>query len=231
MASRPSASLMKKRKTEIYETFDKRIYIFCEGTKTEPNYFRSMKEAIEGNPIYKNRVFIQIEGVGKDTIRVIQSAQEYIEGQAIRNADVWCVYDKDSFPSASFNAVSEKATMLSQNEKSVTYYAAWSNQCIEYWFILHFDFYIANNDRKQYMEYLNQQFAGLGLGRYQKNSASMFHLLYEYGNPKQAIQFAKKQLDFFDTKTDADSAPATKVFLLVEELARYLPEMMKSKFI
>lgn len=32
-------------------------------------------------------------------------------------------------------------------------------------------------------------------------------------------------------KTDAESAPATKVYLLVQELAKYLPEEIRMKYL
>ena len=231
MVAAARSGFMKKRKINIYETIEKRYYIFCEGKQTEPNYFKGFKEAIEVNPIYKNRIFIQIEGTGSETKRVIGAARDYIENNGIENAEIWCVYDKDSFPSADFNAVSETADSLNRNDKSLTYRVAWSNQCIEYWFILHFDYYDSDNNRMYYRKYLHKRFADFGLTRYEKRNPGVFAILLEFGNPKTAIKHAKRQLDFFEGKTDSESAPATKVHLLVEELSKYLPEELKSKFL
>ena len=53
----------------------------------------------------------------------------------------------------------------------------------------------------------------------------------EKGDPKKAIVYAQRQLDAFRGKTDTQSVPATKVHLLVQELAKYLPDDIKSKYI
>lgn len=231
MTARKSDNFMKKRKVGLYEPIEKKYYIFCEGEQTEPLYFNGFKKAIETNPIYEDRVIIHIEGTGRETKRVIGAAEDYIQANIIKNAEIWCVYDKDSFPPEDFNAVSERAAILTDDAKALSYKVAWSNQCIEYWFILHFDFYDANNDRKDYRKYLHKKFEDLGLKRYEKNNPDIFKILHESGEPKLAIRRARKQLDFFAGKTDSESAPATKVHLLVEELARYLPESIKTKFI
>ena len=230
MTPRKQDSLMKSRKADLYEPINK-YYIFCEGAKTEPNYFEGFKKAIETNPIYEDRVIIHIEGIGSETIRVINAAEKYVEENDIENAEIWCVYDKDDFLPANFNAVSARAATLSNNDDSLSYKVAWSNQCIEYWFILHFDFYDADNDRESYRRYLNTRFSDLGLNRYKKNNPRIFDILHESGDPKLAIRHAKRQIDNFAGRTDSESAPATKVYLLAEELARYLPEELKMKFL
>ena len=141
------------------------------------------------------------------------------------------MYDKDSFPAHDFNAVPAYASTLNQRQSKVRYHVAWSNQCIEYWFILHFDWYTSNNDRKKYRAYLHKKFATFGYQRYEKDNAQLFDVLTEYGDPKQAIQRAKQRLSECTGRTDSDSVPATKVHLLVSELAKYLPDDLKSKYL
>jgi len=222
---------MKPRKIGIYEAIDHKYYIFCEGEKTEPNYFQGFKKAIETNPIYENRIIIYIEGIGAETRRVLMAAEAYARENDIKNAEIWCVYDKDDFSAEDFNAVSERTEVLNSNDEKLAYQVAWSNQCIEYWFILHFDSYESDNDRRSYRKFLHDWFNKLGLGRYKKNNPNIFTILYEYGVPKLAIRRAKKQICSFEGKTDSESAPATKVHLLVEELSKYLPDPIKSKFL
>jgi len=221
---------MKSRKASLYEPI-KKYYIFCEGEKTEPNYFEGFKKAIETNPIYEDRVIIHIEGIGNETIRVINKAEKYAKENEIRNAEIWCVYDKDSFPSVHFNAVSKRADALTSSNDTISYKVAWSNQCIEYWFILHFDFYDADNEREYYRKYLHKKFSELGFKRYKKNDPDIFEILHKSGDPKLAIRHAKRQMENFAGKTDSESAPATKVHILVEELAKYLPDKLITKFL
>ena len=229
--SKKKQNRKKRRKIEYLETIEKRYYIFCEGEKTEPNYFDAMREAIRCNPIYKNIVYIETVGLGKETLRVINFAEKYVEKNNIKNADIWCVYDKDSFPDDDFNAVSIKANTLNQAQNDNKYNVAWSNQCIEYWFILHFTPYPSNNDRKDYISFLNTEFKKKGLGKYRKNSKDIFEILNSHGNPKLAIKYSENQLKCFCGLSDAKSAPATKVHILVKELAKYFPESLKNKYL
>ncbi len=222
----------KPRSGEAYEPVEK-YYIFCEGTKTEPNYFYKFQKHIASNPIYKNAIYIEIYGEGQNTTAIIEHAIEVVKSKKITNAQIWCVYDKDDFPSEDFNAVSQKAESLNKEARTaeITYNVAWSNQCFEYWFVLHFSYYTSNNDRSYYIEYLNAEFSKLKLKRYTKGADDNFDIFTYYGDPKSAIKFAKKRLTECCSLTDTNSAPATKVYLLVECLAKYLPDKVRARYI
>ena len=227
----PTHNKKKPRKTEHLEEIKEQIYIFCEGEQTEPRYFEGFKKAIMENAAYKNLVHVHVEGVGAETLRVIYAAEKYVEDNKLENANIWCVYDKDSFPKQDFNAVSERANTLNRQQEKVTYNAAWSNQCIEYWFILHFAFYASDNDRKQYREFLHAKFKELGWERYEKNNDELFEIMTEKGNPKRAIKWAERRLNECSGYTDTESVPVTKVHLLVKTLAQYLPDALRDKYL
>ena len=57
---RNSNQWKKQRKIEYLKQKTHKFYIFCEGEKTEPNYFSGFKKVIEQNPIYKNMVLLEI---------------------------------------------------------------------------------------------------------------------------------------------------------------------------
>lgn len=96
---------------------------------------------------------------------------------------------------------------------------------------MHFDWYESDNDRTFYRKYLHNKFKSFGLKRYEKNNENLFRVFSLYGNPKLAIKYAKQRLNCCKGLTDSESAPATQVHLLVEELARYLPDELKLKYI
>lgn len=221
----------KPRRVEHLEAVKEKIYIFCEGQQTEPLYFKGFAEAIKSNAVYKNLVHVHVEGVGAETLRVINFAEDYVKSHQLKKATVWCVYDKDSFPKQNFNAVSERASVLNNQQKDVVYNVAWSNQCIEYWFILHFEFYQSDNDRKDYRKFLHEKFEELGWARYEKNNAELFSIMTEKGNPKRAIKWAERRLKDCAGLTESQSVPATKVHLLVQKLAKYLPDELRSKYL
>ena len=53
---------------------------------------------------------------------------------------------------------------------------------------------------------------------------NIFEILLEKGNPKLAIRYAKRIIKDGQGKTPTEIAPGTKVYELVEELAKYLSE-------
>ncbi|MDN0045013.1 MULTISPECIES: RloB family protein [Mediterraneibacter] len=53
---------------------------------------------------------------------------------------------------------------------------------------------------------------------------NIFEILMEKGNPKLAIRYAKRIIKDGQGKTPTEIAPGTKVYELVEELAKYLSE-------
>lgn len=204
-----------------------RYYIFCEGQQTEPQYFAGFKRLIEENPIYKGMMLIEIEPCQAETMRVISKAEEYVRKNKIEKGQIWCVYDKDSFPAEHFNGVEERANSLNKDKLDLQYHVAWSNECIEFWFLLHFAYYTSNNHRTEYISFLNDKFKKLGIGKYQKNMKDIFEILMEYGDYRLAIRYARKIMKEGEGKTPAEIAPGTKVYELVEELLKYLPEEEK----
>ena len=220
----------KKRRQEHLELKKYRYYIFCEGQQTEPLYFEGFKKLIEENPVYKDMVLIEIEPCQAETMRVIGKAEEYVKANDVRKGQVWCLYDKDSFPPERFNGVVERIDTLNKENSELQYHAGWSNECIEFWFMLHFAYYTSNNHRAEYIAFLNDKFRELGIGKYQKNMKDIFDILLNKGNPKLAIRYAKRIIKENEGKTPTEIAPGTKVYELVEELAKYLPEEIKNKF-
>ena len=51
------------------------------------------------------------------------------------------------------------------------------------------------------------------------------------GNPKLASRYARRIIEERKNLSPADIAPGTKVYELVEELAKYLPEEVQARFI
>lgn len=84
-------------------------------------------------------VLIKIEPCATETMRVIGMAEKYVEQNEISKGQIWCVYDKDSFPASDFNGVLNRAENLNRLNPKLQYHCAWSNECIEFWlcYILH----------------------------------------------------------------------------------------------
>lgn len=212
------------------QDYQKLYLIFTEGTKTEPAYFAGFKRAIEANA--DARILIEIVGVGEATTKLMPFAIEFAEKYEIENAEIWLVSDKDDFPDAQFNAMVQQCARADGRKwKNNYWHAAWSNECFELWFLLHFSFYQAAASRQEYYRMLNAQFKKMGLGKYEKNADRLFEIMSEKGNPRLAIMYARKLYEEKKSLLPSRAKPCTAVYLLVQELARYLPsDLIKAFF-
>jgi hypothetical protein len=196
---------------------ERRYYlIVCEGKKTEPNYFESLKNKLEFDG--PARVEIKIFGEGHNTKSLVEKAIERkneIERDSTRRVDkIWVVFDRDSFEAGLFNAAIQAC-----NRKDIEIAAAWSNEAFELWYLLHFEFYQSALSRGEYKVRIEKHFkkAGYKDFRYEKNHPNMFNLLGDE-RLQVAIKNAKKLVKMHNGKTHADQNPCTKVHELVIEL-------------
>jgi hypothetical protein len=191
--------------------------IVCEGEKTEPNYFESLKDNL---PVGVLNVYnFKIIGTGHNTISLVKKAKQLRsdwENETGRKIDkLWIVFDRDSFTPQSFNS----AIQTHQNTPNID--CAWTNEAFELWYLLHFHFYNTGIGRTQYQQLIEQNFRKKGLDKfhYQKNSPDMYSLLEKYGDRQQAINNAKNLAQLYGERTDyANQNPCTTVYKLVEEL-------------
>ena len=216
--------IRKKRKENIREIAPYRYLIICEGEKTEPNYFKGIKDRIDIK--YKDRIDVKekieldVEGTGRNTEDLVsytiksRNLSEKVYGH------VWVVFDKDDFTDEQFNNAIYKA-------RANNIEVAWSNEAIELWFILHFEYLNTAIHRNQYINKLNQYFLknNINKGKYEKNLLNIFDILIDYGNIKEAIQRSKKLYNSYkegNIKTESNMNPCTTVYKLVDELLEYI---------
>jgi len=200
----------KEAKRKI-ETKSKRAYflIVCEGERTEPNYFQAIKESF---PIGSISI-IDIEGTGKNTIRIIDECIS-IRAKSFKKYDrIWAVFDRDSFPAVNFDNAINKAEANKIN-------CAWSNEAFELWFLLHFQFVSTPMSRDLYKSFIEREVRNKGLANYTylKNSNSTYEVLESRGNKNQAIAWAKLLEKEYTDRSYSRHNPCTKVHLLIEEL-------------
>ena len=214
----------QQRKEAIKEIAPYRYLIVCEGKKTEPYYFEGIKRLINakyGNKIIVNQIKVEridIDGTGRNTEDLVKYAIEKRKNAEIPYGHVWCVFDKDSFTDEQFNNAIIQAEA---NDLEV----AWSNEAIELWFILHFEYMNTEITREQYINKLDEYFVALSInsGKYEKNLTDIYDILTQQGDLNKAIKHAKRLESLYSiTSTPASRKPSTTVYALVEELYEYL---------
>lgn len=204
----------RNRRKRVLQPYN--YLIVCEGTKTEPNYFKSIKNIIESK--YRTEISITIKGTGRNTLSLVEYTEKVINRASADYTEIWIVMDKDDFPSTNFDNSIMQA-------KSKGYKIAWSNEAIELWFLLHFEYMNSAVIRSQYNDKLTNYFIQNGLGKYKKNSTNIFDILEKYGDRNFAISNAKKLQELHnnnDVKSFSKMNPSTTLYLLIEELYKYI---------
>lgn len=210
----------KKRKEQIREMQPYRYLIVCEGKKTEPKYFEGIKRKIDKkyrDRVVVNKINLDIKGLGKNTETLVEDALKFRSLSKIPYGHVWVIFDKDDFSDQQFNSAVYKAI---DNDLKV----GWSNESIELWFLLHFEYLNTALQRYQYIEKLSQYFSqnNISNGTYEKNLDDIFEILCEYGDIEEAISRGKKLEELYCSESEAKRNPCTTVYKLVEELIDYI---------
>ena len=142
-------------------------------------------------------------------LSLVEEAQRLVQKRGPFD-QVWCVFDRDSFPADNFdNAI--------RSAESKGYRVAWSNEAFELWFLLHFDYLDTAIAREAY----RQRLSDLKATWYAKNDAAFLEFLETSGDEAKAIRNAIRLLQNYEEAIPPSrQTPATKVHLLVQELRR-----------
>ena len=219
----------KPRKGPTYRIAPEHHLIVSEGAKTEPNYFKGLAAAVNDssgrNRVtgYRERIHFEFGEGGRNTLGVLEEAAEIqakFRSEGVTFSHVWVVFDKDDFPDRNFNKACIDCERYCTDETQ--YHALWSNQCIELWFLLHFEYLNSDLSRRDYIDKLNSHFAANNVGfKYEKNIEGLFDILRP--RVSDAVRNARNLCSCYDAKTTPSKmAPATKVFEIFDVLEPYL---------
>jgi hypothetical protein len=130
--ARSGAALQRQR---LERARNKRYLIVCEGTKTEPYYFRELLDDLQ---IRQQTVRIaRNDGASPD--RVVAHALALYEDDALSGDaydTIYCVFDRDKH--TTFEAAVQRTKDLSAAAKPLV--AITSTPCFEVWLLLHFGY-------------------------------------------------------------------------------------------
>lgn len=221
MARKKKPSGLKKRKRSIssyQRKFGGRkvgesILIVCEGEKTEPDYFTSLRRRF-------NLATVQVEIRGEECdpapISVVNYAlvKKEERDKLIKNSQtslpqyqhIWCVCDVEN---PNNNTTLNEAINKANSVDFLT--LALSNPAFEFWFLLHFQ-----NTSRPYSN-ATEVIADLKthLPKYEKSKCP-FDLLFD--NTEDAIQRSKRIISNHIDQGDICPNPSTLVHELIEKL-------------
>ena len=103
------------------------VLLVCEGKKTEPNYFKSLRKELR-----LTTVEVEVVGQGAAPKTVVKRAVDLLKAGKHDYDHVWCIFDVEQRgKNPSIHPALDQAVANGID-------VALSNPCFEYWFILHF---------------------------------------------------------------------------------------------
>jgi hypothetical protein len=164
------------KKNSLKTRIHPKIYIFCNGELAEPQYFQEYKDHLKGHNIkieYKN-----FKGLAPWQFieKVIKRKDELIKKEKFSEEDndqIWCVFDIDQY----LKENRKKFLKYIKKAKEEKINLAWSNECFELWFLIHFILPTTEISKNDYGKKLKIHLKKLDKKGYFKNQKGMFKRL------------------------------------------------------
>ncbi len=195
-----------------------RVLIVCEGTKTEPEYFKMFRIR---PPVRQ----IVPRGTGRNTKYLVEEAERIEKVEELNGVfdEVWCVFDRDGFKPDDYDNALEMIHSKNKGRAEDKYFAAYTNEAFELWFILHFEYLhtaVTRDDYKKRLTVLLKR-------KYEKNKVELFRLVQKEGDEDEAIKRADELLKLYaDDVPHSQRCPSTNVHKLVRRLRDWEKESL-----
>ena len=121
----------------------------------------------------------------------------------------WIVFDRDQVQS--FDEIIKSA----KNDKICV---AWSNPCLEVWFLAYFDQHIPCVDSQWCISLFKNVFRNKAGIPYEKNDDHIYTHLHNSGDEGKAFEWARMSRERFQNEIPSQSCPSTTIDILVKEI-------------
>jgi len=213
----------KKRISRNLNTRTGEWLIVCGALETEINYIKGLIDEINKYSPNDKKIKYTLVPVSLDPKNLVEKIRREImicsEQMDIRFSKIFVVFDKDDFINDDYN----RAIQMCDNNGYIPIY---SNECIELWFYLHFEYTDVSINRVDLINKINDIFKKHKIGKYQKNDPLIFDKLYKNGDILKAMIRAKKLKEIFSNDlSKAKQKPITNLDLLLDEIEKRQQEM------
>jgi hypothetical protein len=130
------ASLLRRRRA-VRPPYD-RVLIVCEGEKTEPNYFKEIRQKARLSNAHIQAIRSEL---GTDPANVVRSAEKSFLDKRCAFERVYAVFDRDdhrNYETAIEMAVAKNGRLRNGARRPVIFEAIVSVPCFELWLLLHY---------------------------------------------------------------------------------------------
>lgn len=192
---------------------NKKFLIVCEG-QTEKVYFKSFEV---------NGVTVDAEETGMTKLALVKKAK--VLAKEDNYDEIWCVFDMDINYANQENQRNDFNSAVKQCQETKKFKVAYSNDCFELWFYLHFNYTDQQHHRSFYYQKL-RAFWNINYEDEGKESdfCTTIYLKLQESNCSQE-EATKRAEKLFNSKihdSPCDQNPVTTVYELVRELNKYL---------
>ena len=191
----------------------KKFLIVCEG-QTEEIYFKSF-------PVLTASV--KAEPTGSTKLALVREAKKLAKED--NYDEIWCIFDMDINYANQENQRNDFNSAIQQCQETKKFKVAYSNDCFELWFCLHFDYIDQQNHRKFYYKKL-REFWNINYeekGKELDFCTTIYSKLQESNcSQEEATKRAEKLFNSKILDSPCDQNPVTTVYELVRELNKYL---------
>ncbi|MBC3767207.1 RloB family protein [Neptunicella marina] len=172
---------MPRSKSKPKKVVQSKLWLYCEGTKTEVNYLNKYKTDKHCN----NRLvsLIRVPQISQNTPKsIVDRVVEEKRKSSSHKGDIhWVIYDRESITKYSEKLHSQAIKKATDNNIKV----ALSNVCFELWILLHFGFSeAAYSDCKALTssKAFKENIKKVGIENYEKGQADIYTRLKPYLN-------------------------------------------------
>lgn len=201
--NRKSRSELSKRVPDLGYYF-----IATDTKETERNYLHGLRDSL---PLEKrNRIVIKV--VETETKGLIAACEQADVDPQYR--ECWIMFDKDQV--AGFDAIIQEA-----EQKGIR--AAWSNPCLEIWFLAYFGSMPSVANSEACCRKFAAAFEKKTGKKYEKSESDIYCQLRQFGDEAKAIQIAENKLKKHKENGQyipSHMCPCTTVYQLVHEIRK-----------
>lgn len=217
------ASNLSRRKPGEVREQAKRCLIICEGSKTEPFYFRNFRSSLCIPPLY---IDIPDNDIGTDPMSVVKKAKALYDMSRKEGNPydaVFCVFDRDAH--TGYSDALSRIDQLNRSRKP--FFAVDSDPCFEYWILLHYCPFrqpFASSGTLSLCKSVEKELKK-HLPEYEKGYRDLFAVLY----PRILSAFSNAKMANLDAEKTGRSNPSTRIPVLFEKLKAFFPQEFSEK--
>ena len=208
-SNRRQNAVRPERNITIKNTF----LIYCEGENTEPEYFKSFPVRTETD--------VKVIGLGRSRTALVEKVIELIHKiDKDDTQQIWVVFDRDVRPDVKQGNKDFNDAINLANQNGIK--CAYSNDCFELWFLLHYDYLESALLRNQIYDKLSDRF-GFNYEKAGKNKdfAKSLYPMFLDRLPFALRNAERLHLSHSDKEYHLQN-PCTTVYKLVEALNKNL---------